>query len=363
LVTGQRAWDPPEPIPNSEVKPRSVRDISVVFGYARSRKLVATFLFNKFGVVFGNLNKRCGFFVAMSSPEDRKLLIADRWWDTLPRKIYASLERVPISQDWFQVYNVRSDIYVFYEPYQYEKAICTLLLGEEKAILIDTGCGIGNIREAVEDVTDMPVMVVNTHAHNDHIAQNYLFDEIAMLDHPWCHEAQKGLPKSEMEHFVAEGMYWKPLPESFDPENYHTPAFKVTKWFKEGDVLDLGNRTLEVIHTPGHTPDSICLLDREDRLFFTGDMFYTGGIYTYLNGGDLPTFINSYMKMLDYYDEFDLLMPSHNEPLVEKSLLKDVLKAVEDIAEGRGTYKEGTDRGIPIRKYDYGRFSLVTRAL
>ena len=152
------------------------------------------------------------------------------------------------------------------------------------------------------------------------------------------------------------------MPEGFDAENYVVPGFKVTHWFKEGDILNLGNRTLEVIHTPGHTPDCVCFLDREDRLLFTGDMFYTGGIYTYLNGGDIPTFIDSYLKMLEYYDEFDYLMPSHNEPWVEKTLLKDVFKAVVDIAEGRGTYVEGTDRGTPIRKYNFSRFSVVTSA-
>lgn len=298
----------------------------------------------------------------MSAPDDRKLLIADRWWDKLPRAVYSTLERVPCSQDWFQVYKVKDGIYAIYEPYQYEEALCTLMLGEEKAVLIDTGCGIGNIRDVVDEITDLPVMVVNTHAHNDHIAQNHLFDEVAMLDHPWSHEAEKGLPNSEMAHLIADGMLWKELPEGFDAENYVVPGFKVTRWFNERDIIDLGNRTLEVIHTPGHTPDCVCFLDREDRLLFTGDMFYTGGIYTYLNGGDLPTFINSYLKMLEYYDEFDYLMPSHNEPRVEKVLLRDVFKAVVDIAEGRGRYVEGTDRGTSIRKYDFGRFSVVTSA-
>ncbi len=296
----------------------------------------------------------------MSAPDDRKLLIADRWWDKLPRAVYSTLERVPCSQDWFEVYKVKDGIYAIYEPYQYEEALCTLILGEEKAVLIDTGCGIGNIRDVVEEITDLPVMVVNTHAHNDHIAQNHLFDEVAMLDHQWSHEAEKGLPNSEMAHLIADGMLWKELPDGFDAENYVVPGFKVTHWFKEGDILDLGNRTLEVIHTPGHTPDCVCFLDREDRLLFTGDMFYTGGIYTYLNGGNIPTFIDSYLKMLEYYDEFDYLMPSHNEPWVEKVLLRDVFKAVVDIAEGRGRYVEGTDRGTSIRKYDFGRFSVVT---
>jgi len=119
---------------------------------------------------------------------------------------------------------------------------------------------------------------------------------------------------------------------------------------------------IEVIHTPGHTPDSCCFLDRDHRLLFTGDMFYTGSIYTYLNGGDTPTFLNSYQKMLTHYEEFDSLMPSHNEPCVERELLLKALNALEDVESGRGEYIEEEDTGILIRVYDYGRFSIVVRA-
>jgi glyoxylase-like metal-dependent hydrolase (beta-lactamase superfamily II) len=298
----------------------------------------------------------------MTGPEDRKLLIEPHWWDKLPRKVYSTLKRIPSRQDWFEVYMIKDEIYVLYEPGQYEEALCTLILGEKKAFLIDTGCGIGNIKSVVEEITKDPVTVINTHSHNDHIAQNYMFDEIAMFDHPWSIAAQKGLPAEEMAHLIAPGMVWKPFPKEFDSDNYVVPEFRVTKWFRDGDYIDLGKRKLEVIHTPGHTPDSCCFLDRDDEMLFTGDMFYTGGIYTYLNGGNVPTFIDSYEKMLRHYDEYCVLMPSHNEPLVEKSLLKGVYRAVVDIVEGRGSYREGMDRGIPIKKYDYRRFSIVTRS-
>ena len=297
----------------------------------------------------------------MTSPDDRKLLITDRWWEKLPRTIYSTLERVESHQEWFEVYQIKEGIYSLYEPGQYEEALSTLLVGEGRSFLIDTGCGIGNIRSVVEELTDQPVTVLNTHSHNDHIAQNYLFDEIWMLDHPWSVDAQKGLPMKEMEHLIAPAMVWKPLPKDFDSDNYVVPGFRVTKWFRDGEVLDLKTRKLEVIHTPGHTPDSCCFLDREDKMLFTGDMFYTGGIYTYLDGGDVKTFIKSYEKMLKHYNEFELLMPSHNEPCVEKKLLREVYNAVVDIDEGKGSYREGTDRGVPIRKYEYGRFSIVTR--
>ena len=165
-----------------------------------------------------------------------------------------------------------------------------------------------------------------------------------------------------MAHLVAEGMVWKPLPKGFKKEKYVIPSFKIAHFFKDGEEIDLGGRMLEAIHTPGHTPDSGCFLDRDHRLLFTGDMFYTGGIYTYLNCGDIPTFIKSYRKMLTYYNEFNRLMPSHNELFVEKELLKEALTAVEGVAAGKGKYVEGEDMDIPIRKYDFGHFSRVTRA-
>jgi len=295
-------------------------------------------------------------------PEDRSLLVAEKWWSKLPRPVYKNLKRIPIRDDWFEVYLVTKDTYSIYEPGQYEEALCSLVIGGKRVALIDSGCGISDISKVVDEITDIPVFVVNTHAPNDHIADNHRFKEIWMLDHPLSLESQKGLPNSEMAHLIASGMIWKPLPKDFMKEKYIVPSFKVTHFFRNGEVIDLGNRTLEVIHTPGHTPDSCCFLDKKHRLLFTGDMFYTGGIYTYLNGGDIPTFIQSYQKMLTYYDEFDRLMPSHNEPYVEKELLKAVLNAVEGIAAGKGSYIEGKDMGIPIRKYNFDRFSIVARA-
>ncbi|MFQ5821426.1 MAG: MBL fold metallo-hydrolase, partial [Candidatus Heimdallarchaeota archaeon] len=67
-------------------------------------------------------------------------------------------------------------------------------------------------------------------------------------------------------------------------------------------------------------------------------------------------------KLMEYYPYFDRLMPSHNEPWVEKKLIKEVLQAAEDIYAGKGEYVESIDRGIPIRKYIYPRFSIIIKA-
>ena len=74
--------------------------------------------------------------------------------------------------------------FAFCETRHYENTTVSLLIGPEKAALIDTGCGIGNLRQAVAELTDKPVIVINTHTHFDHLGGNRQFGEIAMFDHP-----------------------------------------------------------------------------------------------------------------------------------------------------------------------------------
>ena len=281
------------------------------------------------------------------------------WWKALPRPIYGQLERVESPQPWFEVYGIEPDIYAFYEPGQFEEALSYLVIGEEKAALIDTGTGIDNIRTLAEHYTELPVMVVNTHHHLDHVAGNYLFDEVAIYDHPTARRtAERGYSHREAVELLAEGLVWKPLPEGFNPNTYHVPPFRVTRWLHDGDVIDLGGRRLEVIHTPGHSPDSICLLDRGSRLLWTGDLFYTGAIYTHLPGGDIDQLIESYRRLIDLGHLYDRLMPGHNEPWIEGEMLREVLEALEEIREGEESYIEGEDG---LRRYDYGRFSIIWR--
>jgi glyoxylase-like metal-dependent hydrolase (beta-lactamase superfamily II) len=301
--------------------------------------------------------------VPAKKSEHGSLVVPVEWWKCLPRKAFSELRRLESNQPWFEVYKVDPEVYVFYEPGQAEEVISYLILGAEKAALIDTGCGIGDVKKLAREFTNLPIMVVNTHSHYDHIAQNYLFDEIAIFDCPYSrHAAKKGRTVEQMASLLAEGFVWKPLPPDFDRTNYHVPPFEPTRWLKDGDVIDLGDRRLEVFHTPGHSPDSVCLLDRDARLFWTGDTFYTGAIYTYLPGGDLDTFIKSYEKMIGLSACYERLMPSHNEPRVEKYLLNEVLEAARDIRSGNGKYVEGLEGTGSIRRYDYPRFAIITNA-
>ncbi len=136
-----------------------------------------------------------------------------------------------------------------------------LVEGQDRALLVDTGLGLGDLRAEVEALTDKPLFVVNTHGHGDHSGGNYRFDRVYM--HPMAQPDAEAAP--EMTEMFAS------------PEELHAIRRQMgekpteIRFLREGDVFDLGGRKLEVYEIPGHTPGDIALFDREAGLLFSGD--------------------------------------------------------------------------------------------
>ncbi|MEO8277473.1 MAG: MBL fold metallo-hydrolase [Thermoanaerobaculia bacterium] len=237
-------------------------------------------------------------------------------------------------------------------------------MGPESAALIDTGCGIGNLRRAVEEVTDLPVTVVNTHTHLDHLGGNRQFADIVMFDHPLSRRvADHGAPAEVLRReLLAGNLVTPPWPSGFDAAAAAFRPFRVRQWLAEGDRIDLAGRELEVIHTPGEAPDHICLLDRSRRILFCGDILLHGPVWTHLDGGSLDDLIASYEKLMTFVDDFDHLMPGHNEPGLEKDLLPEALAGARSIAAGRAEFQEVVDPwDRRLRQYSFERISFLTR--
>ena len=282
------------------------------------------------------------------------------WTKNLPRPAYKNLKKISTEDNWFSVYDLGHKTFAIYEDGQYEESISYLLLGDKNAVLVDTGNGIANLRAQCRELTDLPILLVNTHHHIDHVGSNYLFDEIAAFDDSMGlarRTAALGYFHEKAKTYIGGSAVWKPYPKEFDPSLYCIPPYRIGRWLKDGEVLELGGRELEVLHTPGHSPDSICLLDRGARMLWVGDMFYTGQIYTWLAGGDLNLLIQSYKRLVDLFPHYDLLMPSHNEPAIEKEMLQIALDGAVQVRDGSGTCTllEGGRR-----RYDFGRFAFVT---
>jgi glyoxylase-like metal-dependent hydrolase (beta-lactamase superfamily II) len=283
------------------------------------------------------------------------------WFDKLPRPQYSSLQRIFTSQSWFQVYAIRPTIFAIYEPYQYEEVISYLIVGPQKSLLIDTGMGIGNIEKVVNELSSIPLIVINTHTHHDHIGDNWRFEQSLIglkcefskkNDYDLFNEAQ-----NEIKDGIIREEY---LPEDFDRKSYRIKPFCITKYISDGDTIDLGNeRKILVIYTPGHTPDSISLLDIQERLLFVGDTFYQGPIFLYRPETNLDDYIKSLEKLVFVMknNKVELIIPSHNIPNVDPNFLIIALESIKKVKEGKVKPKK-TDDNL-YNQYEFDDFSFV----
>ncbi len=198
---------------------------------------------------------------------------------------------------------------------------CFLAEGEEKALLIDTGYGSGDLRGYAESLTFKPLAVINTHSDPDHTGCNHRFAQVFM--HP-----------AEFATFARR---------KGDLSN----IFPV--W--ENDVFDLGDRRLEVILIPGHTPGSIALLDRKARCIFTGDPVQEGPIYMFGPDRNVPAYIASIEKLMAIAEDFDIIFPSHHAVSYTPEILPRLHTAARLLQTGT---VPGADPGrdIPCKLYD-----------
>jgi glyoxylase-like metal-dependent hydrolase (beta-lactamase superfamily II) len=275
------------------------------------------------------------FLICLTSP-----LAAQQadWCKNLPRPVYSKLERLPTADPWFEVYRIRPGVFAIYEPHQLEEVISYLIIGDEKsgrakALLFDTGMGISNIQAVVARLTKLPVIVVNSHTHNDHVGDNSRFSDVYGMDTDFTRTNARG-SKEDAQAELAPDELCGALPAGFDAKAYATKPFHITRWLHDGDKIDLGGRTLRVIGTPGHTPDAIALLDEENGLLFTGDSFYLGPIYLYRPETDLDAYVASMEKLAALAQRLQLLLPSHNTPIADPSYLPKVVAAIQQVRRG-----------------------------
>ena len=282
----------------------------------------------------------------------------DNWWDSLPRPEWGQYEKVEQSEDWFEVYRIDDDIFAIYEPGQFEEVISFLIVGDEFALMFDTGLGIGNIRRVVDQLTDKDVVVLNSHTHYDHIGGNHLFDTIYGTSLEYTKARALGSPPEAVAGFLREGWVWKPLPQDFVAAEFRSRPFEIDKVVYEGDRIDIGGRTLEILFTPGHAPDSICLLDRGNRQLFTGDTFYLAPLYTHLEGSSFEDYVETASRLAGLAGSIDEAITSHNVPVVDSSYMTALGQAFADIESGEATDVTVSDGN---REYHFDGFSVIVR--
>jgi glyoxylase-like metal-dependent hydrolase (beta-lactamase superfamily II) len=260
------------------------------------------------------------------------------WCKPLPRPEYKSLQRILPDEPWFEIYKVGPRTFAIYEPHQSEETISYLIAGQKQALLFDTGMGIGNIKRVVSRLTSLPVVVLNSHTHDDHVGGNWQFNFIFGMDTAFTRENAKG-STADAQAEIAPGEICGNLPKGFDPKTYRTKPWHVSFFIHDGFRIKLGGRTVEVIATPGHTPDSIALIDRENKLLFTGDTYYPAPIWLYRPETDLAAYAKSLGRLADLAPEVNTVLGAHNIPVAPPTVLPALVQAFADLQAGKATCK------------------------
>ena len=243
-----------------------------------------------------------------------------------------SLEGAAVEQGWFAIHAAEPGIFAIEEPLHEEQVKSHLIIGAERAVLIDTGMGVGDIRAVVASLTDMPITVVNSHAHWDHIGGNHRFD--AVLIHPAeAADLAGGVANDLLRPWFQPEHLTGPLPDGVTAETIEIPEGPAPMLIHDGDVLDLGDRTLEVIHAPGHSPGGIALLDRANGVLFSTDVAYAGPLYLYAED-DLPIYAASLAKLAALVPDLRAIYPSHNAWSISPALLTAMSDALAGIVAG-----------------------------
>ena len=218
-----------------------------------------------------------------------------------------------------QTIKVSEDTYIFNEV----GVRFFLLIGSERALLIDSGMQTRTARELAGEITSLPIELINTHADRDHTGSNAEFSRFYM--HP-----------SECSNYYRSG-----------GRGEITPVW-------DGSALDLGKRPLRIIALPGHTPGSIAILDVNGRRLFSGDPIQDGRIFMFGVQRELHAYIHSLDRLMTMQDSFDLIYPSHGSCPVGKELIPRLRSAAAEILSGSIEGRREEIFGSSVTAYDTG---------
>lgn len=208
-----------------------------------------------------------------------------------------------------------------------EAVFIDLFVGTEKALLLDTGWGIGPLKQTIRNLTDKPLIIVNSHGHVDHVNGNNQFDEPIYI-HPKDRQLRKKHSGLFMKLFVLmASKKMGILPENYLWKRYLRKGSNKYLPVREGDVFDLGRKTLEVVELPGHTSGSVGLLYKEGRMLYTSDAITKIVILNRKEAENLAVYTNSLKKALNL--DISHFLQGHVEEKTQKSEIERYLKLAE----------------------------------
>ena len=165
--------------------------------------------------------------------------------------------------------------------------------GRDRDLLVDSGWGVVSLREQVPLVTEKPLVAVASHTHFDHMAGHHEFAE------RWVHRAEAGPLAAPTRRNTLVEVFDALPPEPYSSATYCPKGAVATRLLEDCDVVDLGDRVLEVVHTPGHSPGGIALFERASGVLFSGDIVYDGPLIEDCPGADAAAYLRSMRRLLE----------------------------------------------------------------
>lgn len=205
--------------------------------------------------------------------------------------------------DWFAIANIAPGVHAIGEPQYHWHNWSYLIEGSDRALLFDTGPGIRNIAPVAASLTSKPLVALPSHMHFDHTGNLHRFSHIAFADLPMLRANERdGLLHAtddlHLGHWINK--VWTPV--------------RVTSWLPVGQRIELGGTALDIIHTPGHSPDSISLFDAGANILFVADFIYSGDLYAQVPGSDLRDYLASADRLLDLINDETRILCCHGKP-------------------------------------------------
>jgi len=251
------------------------------------------------------------------------------------------------SGGWYHVYPLDEATYAISEPHYWQQNVSYLLLGRSTAMLYDAGPGICDIGPVVASLTSFPVLAIPSHLHFDHVGSLPQLPQVALLDLP---ALRKQVHDGEFIPTAAQFMLEQPV------------RFRVDRWIRDGASVDLGGRSIMVVATPGHTPESLSLIDRSHKAVYIGDLFNRVGSLYNVPGSDIHQAAASLRRILHLVPGGGRVFEAHSEQSLELSDLENAVTGLSAIASGTVAGTLICMSGQPMLRYDSNGFYFVLPA-
>ena len=258
---------------------------------------------------------------------------------------------ITIDSDWFDVNYINPKTYSLIEPQSSQYNVSYLLIGDSKAIMFDTGSGENQavngfkIKPIIDQLTQIPTTLMMSHFHFDHNQNISEFNTIGFPDLPFLRQS---VTTNDTYNFTTEDLFLGNYPSQV----------QVNEWYPVNTDIDLGNRVIQLVNIPGHTKESLAIIDKTNKMAFLGDYLYNGTLFLFDNS-DLTVYKESVEYLISILNADYKLFGAHGTPEIEFENLEK-LQTFLDCIESDNCQATSTNLwGYDVLVYEHNNMQIL----